>query len=74
VQFMTSVFWRGELITKGNLKYADSTDHSQSAPATQWQLINRVNETIDKCLKYISESIAKDQRVYLFASNRMIII
>ena len=71
VQFMTNVFWLGEHITKGNLKYADSTDHSQSAPATQWQLIDRVNETIDKCLKYISESIAKDQRVYLFASNRM---
>ena len=44
---------------------------SQSAPATQRQLIDRVNETIDKCLKYMSESIAKDQRVYLFASNRM---
>lgn len=71
VQFMTSVFWLGEHITKGNLKYADSTAHSQSAPATQRQLIDRVNETIDKCLKYMSESIAKDQRVYLFASNRM---
>ena len=45
--------------------------HSQSAPATQRQLIDRVNETIDKCLKYMSESIAKNQRVYLFASNRM---
>ena len=71
VQFMKNVFWFGEPIIKGNLKYAGSTVPSQSAPATQQQLIDRVNDTIDKCLKYMSESIAEDKRVYLFASNRM---
>ncbi len=73
VQFMKNVFWLGEPITKVNLKYTGSTftESARSAPATQQQLIDRVNDTIDKCLKYMSESISKDKRVYLSASNRM---
>ena len=71
VQFMKNVFWFGEPIIKGNLKYAGSTFTARSAPATQQQLIDRVNDTIDKCLKYMGVSIAEDKPVYLSASNRM---
>jgi len=70
VQFMKNVFWFGEPITRVNVRYARSTD-LRSAPATQQQLIDRVNDTIDKCLKYMTMSITEDRRVYLSASNRM---
>ncbi|MFI5405514.1 MAG: hypothetical protein ACHQ1D_03255 [Nitrososphaerales archaeon] len=73
VQLMKNVFWLGESVTKCDLKYLDSTytNHKHSAPATQRQLIDRVNQVIDKCLKYMEESIVKDKRIHLWASDRM---
>ena len=63
VQFMKNVFWLGEHITRVNLKYAVKAH--RSAPATQRQLIERVNDTIDKCLKYMSEVLLKIN-VYIY--------
>lgn len=64
-------FWLGEAVTNTELEYLGSTYGAKSAPATQKELIERVNQTIDRCMEYMCQNIEKDKRVHVSASLRM---
>jgi hypothetical protein len=63
------VIWFGGMLDKGGSEFIASTydDGLKSAPVEQSELIHRVNQAIDICLK----SIEPDKKVYVDASDRM---
>lgn len=70
-QFIKGVFWLGKSVDTSGKVYLGSTNGSSSAPATQDELIERVNRTIDTCMEYMKESIDKYKQIHAKASNRM---
>ena len=67
------VIWFGGMLDKSGSEYVGSTydDGLKSAPVEQSELVQRVNQTIDKCLDHMLKSVELDKQVYVDASDRM---
>ncbi len=71
--FHEDVIWFGGSLNETDFKYISSTydDPSRSAPVPQKELVDRVNQTIDRCLVYMAELVREVKMVNVNASNRM---
>jgi hypothetical protein len=67
------VIWFGGMLDRSGSEYIGSTydDGLKSAPVQQSELVNRVNQAIDKCLERMLNSAELDKKVYVDASDRM---
>jgi hypothetical protein len=67
------VIWFGGSLDESGEKYIGSSygDGSHSAPVTQRELVDRVNQTIDRCFEYMQKAIQEAKMVSANASNRM---
>ena len=67
------VIWFGGMLDKSGSEFIGSTydDGLKSAPVEQSELVHRVNQTIDRCLEYMLNSVELDKKVYVDASDRM---
>ncbi len=73
LDFHKDAIWFGGSLDESGEKYIGSSygNGSHSAPVTQRELVDRVNQTIDRCFEDMQKSIEEAKMIFVNASNRM---